>query len=141
MGFNVEKSFIGYPSVELLGFHVDALGIHSTEDRTQGFRQLEFPATLKALETYLGATGFLRIMIPYYAQISDALHRRKVAMLAKGRQKGRVVDKNASKRAAYTSNTRFEPTAEERASFEELQKFICRKLTLHHPDPDRQLFL
>jgi hypothetical protein len=67
ININPEKSFIGYPSVELFGFYVDALGMHSTEDRIQGFRQLEFPATLKALETYLGAIGFLRSLIPYYA--------------------------------------------------------------------------
>jgi len=33
MGFNIEKSFIGYPFVELLGFYVDMLGMYSIEDR------------------------------------------------------------------------------------------------------------
>ena len=32
------KSFIGYPNVELLGFYVDSLGLSTTEDRIQGFR-------------------------------------------------------------------------------------------------------
>jgi hypothetical protein len=71
--------------VELLGFYIDALGIHSTEQRTQGFRDLEFPAILKALETYLGASSFLRSMILYYAQIADPLQHRKIAMFAEGR--------------------------------------------------------
>ncbi len=141
IGFNIKKSFIGYPSVELLGFYIDTLRMHSTEDRIQSFRQLEFPTTLKALETYLKATGFLRTMIPYYAQISDALYRRKTAMFTEDRQKGRVVDKNASKRAVYISSVCFESTINKRASFKELQKVICRKLTLYHPDPDKQLFL
>ncbi len=142
MGFSPEKSFIAYPSVELLGFYVDALGMHSTEQRTQGFRGLEFPATLKALETYLGASGFLRSMIPYYAQIADPLQRRKTAMLAEGRQKGRIVNGNLSKRLAYTNSARLlDPTPAELASFQELQKTICEKLMLYHPNPDKQLFL
>jgi hypothetical protein len=64
-----------------------------------------------------------------------------MAIFVEGRQKGRMMDKNASKRAVYTSNACFEPTAKERASFEELQKFIYRKLMLYHLDPDKQLFL
>lgn len=66
ININPEKLYIGYPSIELLSFYIDALDIHSTEYYIQGFRQLEFPATLKALETYLRATGFLRSLIPYY---------------------------------------------------------------------------
>jgi len=83
--FNTEKSFIGYSSVELLRFYIDMLKIHSTEDRIQDFCQLEFPATLKALETYLKAISFLYIIILYYVQISDALYRRKVAILVESR--------------------------------------------------------
>ena len=73
VSLSLEKSFIGYPSIELLGFYIDTLGIYSTEEKTQSFQKLEFPSTLKALETYLRATGFLCNMIPYYTQISDAL--------------------------------------------------------------------
>ena len=71
ININLNKSFIGYLSVELFDFYIDTLDIHSTEDRIQGFRQLEFPATLKALKTYLRTTGFLHSLIPYYTQIAD----------------------------------------------------------------------
>jgi hypothetical protein len=33
IGFNIEKSFIGYPFIKLLEFYIDALDIHSTKDR------------------------------------------------------------------------------------------------------------
>ncbi len=33
ININPEKSFIGYFSVELLGFYIDAFSIYSTEDR------------------------------------------------------------------------------------------------------------
>ncbi len=33
ISINLEKSYIGYPFVELLGFYIDVLDIHFTEDR------------------------------------------------------------------------------------------------------------
>jgi hypothetical protein len=44
-----KRSYIGYPSVKLLGFYVDVLGLSTTDDRLQGFRDLTVPTTLKAL--------------------------------------------------------------------------------------------
>ncbi len=66
ININLEKSFIDYLSVELLGFYIDTFDIHFTEDRIQSFCQLKFPAILKALKTYLEAIGSLRSLIPYY---------------------------------------------------------------------------
>ncbi len=33
MGFNTEKSFIGYPFIKLLGFYIDVLKIYSIKNR------------------------------------------------------------------------------------------------------------
>jgi hypothetical protein len=136
-----KKSFIGYPSVELLGFQVDALGLSTTRDRMAAFQSLEFPAQLKALETYLGATGFLRHLIPYYAQLAEPLQKRKTALLAKGRAEGRVINGNPQKRLAYTRSTYYEPTPEESLSFKELQAAVCQQISLAHFNPDSKLFL
>src|SRR6266566_1452509 len=63
ININPEKLFIDYPSVELFGFYIDTFDIHSIKDRIQSFHQLEFPATLKALEIYLKAISFLHSLI------------------------------------------------------------------------------
>jgi RNase H-like domain found in reverse transcriptase/Reverse transcriptase (RNA-dependent DNA polymerase)/Chromo (CHRromatin Organisation MOdifier) domain/Integrase zinc binding domain len=136
-----KKSFLAYPSVELLGFRVDAFGLSTTTERIAAFKNLEFPAQLKALEQYLGASGFLRHLLPYYAQISAPLHCRKTALLAKGRAEGRVVTGNPQRRQAYTRSTYYEPTAAEKASFDAIQNAICNETTLAHHDPDKSLFL
>jgi hypothetical protein len=136
-----KKSFIGYPSVELLGFQVDALGLSTMKDRMAAFQSLEFPAQLKALETYLGATGFLRHLIPYYAQLAEPLQKRKTALLAKGRAEGRVINGNPQRRLAYTKSTYYEPTPEELLSFQELHTAVCQQISLAHFDPDSRLFL
>lgn len=141
LSISPEKSYLGYPSVELLGFYVDSLGLSTIKERTEGFQNLEFPAQLKALETYLGATGFLRTMVPYYAQLSEPLQKRKISLLAAGRASGRVQAGNKSKRLAYTSSTLFEPTSDEIASFDALQSYVCTKLRLYHMTPDKTLFL
>jgi hypothetical protein len=62
-----KKLFIKYSLVELLGFQVNALGLLTTKDRIAAFQKLKFPAQLKALESYLGVTGFLRHLRSYYA--------------------------------------------------------------------------
>jgi Reverse transcriptase (RNA-dependent DNA polymerase)/RNase H-like domain found in reverse transcriptase/Integrase zinc binding domain len=136
-----KKSFVGYPSVELLGFQVDALGLSTTTDRMAAFQKLEFPAQLKSLESYLGATGFLRHLIPYYAQLVEPLQKRKTALLAKGRAEGRVVNGKPQKRLAYTKSTYYDPTPEEMVSFQELQTVVCQKIGLAHFNPDSKLFL
>lgn len=67
------KSFVGYLNVELLGFRIDGLRLSTTTDRVKVFKILEFPNTLKALEQYIGISGFLRHLIPYYAKIAEPL--------------------------------------------------------------------
>lgn len=135
-----KKSFIGYPSVELLGFRVDSLGMSTTAERVQAFKQLAFPNTLKALEQYLGASGFLRNLLPYYAQLAEPLQKRKTDLLAAGRREGRVVNGNPGKRKHYCQTTRYEPTPAEKASFCAVQDAICKETTIHHHNPDRILY-
>ncbi len=63
---SLTKSFIRYPLIKLLGFYINTFGLSLTVQRTQGFRNLVFLKTLKALKTYLSTTGFLYIMILYF---------------------------------------------------------------------------
>ena len=51
------KSFLGYPSTTLLGQRVDGFGLSTTAEKLAAISALEFPRTLKDLETYLGFTG------------------------------------------------------------------------------------
>ena len=137
-----KKSYLGYPSVELLGFHVDGFGMSTTQERIEAFRNLAFPNNLKALEQYIGSTGFLRHLIAYYAQLVDPLQLRKVSLLATGREQGRVENGKPARRAAYCAKTFFEPTPVELEAFEALQKAICEDPTiLCHLNPLWLVFL
>jgi hypothetical protein len=141
ISINPKKSWIGYPSAQVLGFRVDSLGLSTTAERVASFAKLDFPYQLSALEQYIGATGYIRHLIPYYAQLIEPLQRRKVALLAAGRQKGKVVDGNPSRRKAFTKATHYEPTEKERLSFQSVQAEISSGKGLCHLDPKKRLFL
>ena len=57
---SAKKSFLGYPSVQLLGQKVDVLKVATSRDKLRAIALLKFPESLKQLETYLGMTGYLR---------------------------------------------------------------------------------
>ncbi|SCV34199.1 uncharacterized protein FFFS_04311 [Fusarium fujikuroi] len=111
------KSWIGYLSAQVLGFHVDALGLSITAERVAAFAKLKFPRQLAALEQYIGATGYIQHLIPYYAKIMEPLQKRKVALLAEGRRTDKIVDGNRGKRKSYTKNIYYNPTLVEKIAF------------------------
>ena len=82
------KAFLGYPSVTLLGHHVDSFGLSTTEERLAAIAKIAFPETLQELETYLGMTGFLRHYIPHYASVALPLQNRKTELLKRGPTQG-----------------------------------------------------
>ncbi|CZR65238.1 uncharacterized protein PAC_15138 [Phialocephala subalpina] len=105
------KSFLGYPSVHLLGHRL--------------------------LETYLGMTGWLCPYVPFYAQLSEPLQQRKTQMLARGREQ-RAVTK--TKRKNFCARTSWEPTEQEKAAWDSIQSYLSSKRVLVHHDPEKWLF-
>ena len=140
-GMNIKlapkKSFIGYPSIKLLGQRVDALGLSIAEEKLTAISQLEFPKTLKDLETYLGMTGYLRQYAPYYAQIAEPLQKRKTLLV---RTLRKDVEGNARKKeAARTGLAAVTPA--ELDSFHQLQTIFSRPTILTHHNPKRSLYV
>ncbi len=131
-----EKSFIGYPSVQLLGQRVNALGLATTDDKLRAITSLEFPRTLRQLETYLGLTGYLRQYIPHYAAIVKPLQLRKTLL-----NRGIRGTKANARKSASSRTSLSEPTPTELNSFHQLQSMFSRPSVLAHFDPKRQLYI
>ena len=129
------KTFLGYPSVSLLGQKVDSLGLTTANEKLEAILSLRFPPTLKHLETYLGKTGYLRHYIAYYAQKADSLQKRKTRLLKNAPKKG-----NARQKHARTTQVD-DPTEEELDSFNQLQSAFSRPSFLVHFDKSRPLFI
>ena len=56
---NLTKLWVGYNSVKLLRFRVDAFGLLNTKERVKIIRSIRIPRTLKNLEHYIGLIGFI----------------------------------------------------------------------------------
>ena len=130
------KSFIGYPSVTLLGQRVDGLGMSTSQEKIHAITSLRFPETLRDLEIFLGLTGWLRSSIPRYAQLAQPLQERKT-MLTKGLGAGAGP---ARKRSA-TKVLFYAPTEAEVGAFRKLQEAFASPSFLAHYDRTRPLFV
>lgn len=76
-----KKSFLGYPSVPLLGQRVDAFGMTTSEEKLRAISELKFPQNLNDLEIYIGLTGYMRQYVPHYAAKIEPLQRLKTELL------------------------------------------------------------
>ena len=133
-----EKSFLGYPSIALLGQRVDALGLATAEEKLAAITKLAFPRTLRQLEHYLGLTGYLRQYIPYFAAIVRPLQLRKLCLNRRLRTDGHTG--NARKRQAGKLGISV-PTPREVEAFRQLQDLFARPSMLVHFSPKRRLYI
>lgn len=139
IGLKPTKTFIGYPSVQLLGQQVDALGMTTAADKLEAITALEFPKTLKTLETYLGMTEYLRHYIPFYAQIVEPLQNRKTSLNKSLRARNLSTGGGARKKAVAILSI-VAPAPSELDAFHHLQSIFARPKMLVHFDSTRQLF-
>ena len=128
------KVFLGFPSLTLLGQHVNGLGLSTADDKIAALKALKFPDTVKDLETYLGMTGWLRQYIPFYAAIAEPLQKAKTEALKKAPAGGHS-------RLHFTSNARIEPTPELLDAFNDLQRAFATPKMLVHFDRERPLYI
>ena len=131
------KSFIGYPSVTLLGQRVDGLGMSTSQEKIQAITSLSFPKTLRDLEIFLGLTGWLRSSIPRYAQIANPLQERKT-ILTKGLGTGA---KGPARKRGAVKVVYYDPTEAELEAFRLLQQAFGSPTFLSHYDATRFLFI
>ena len=130
-----KKSYLGYPSVSLLGQRVSGLGISTSTGRIEAILALRFPRNPSELDTYLGMTGYLRNYIRYYAQITEPLQRRKTEL------SGSVPKGLGKSRKRHTLRIDLSPTEAELRAFRHLQDQFRKPTFLTHFDPDLQLYM
>ena len=130
-----KKTFLNYPSVTLLGQRVDAFGLAITEERIEAIAKLDFPTNLKALEHYLGLTGWMRNKVPYYAQKAEPLQREKTLLLKKSPAVG------GQRRQHHTKTTLIEKRPILMESFRLLQESFTSPNFLVHCDPQSRIYV
>lgn len=82
-----KKSYLGYPSITLLGQVIDAFEMSTTKKKLAIIAKLAFPISLKELKTYLSLTDWMRNYVSFYAQVVESLQKRKTLLLKNGSKK------------------------------------------------------
>ncbi|KAJ5090186.1 hypothetical protein N7532_008870 [Penicillium argentinense] len=129
------KSYIAFPSIHFLGQRVDAFGMTTRDERIKAITNLQFPKTLKHLETYLGMTGTVLHYIRGYAAKIEPLQQPKTLLLRNSPVKGH------SRRSFSVRTLAEQPSAAERRAFDELQAEFADSPWLTHHDSQRQLYV
>lgn len=120
---------------------MDALGITMAEEKLIAIRNLEFPCTLKQLDSYLKGTGYLCHFIPNYAQIAELLQARKTSLNRALRSKpGDNITKN-KRRSTIFITMLTAPSESELCAIHTLQTCFARSTTLAHFDKTQRLYL
>jgi hypothetical protein len=132
---NPLKSYIGFPTVKLLGQKVNALGLAAAQDKLDAIASLEFPRTLKDLEIYLGLTGWLRRYVPNYSEVIKPLQER-IASTGISRGGSATIQQGLASRTDLEN-----PTQAELDAFEKLQAVFRKPSFLSHFDKSRQLYV
>ena len=90
------KSFLDYPSIQLLSQKIDILKLATAEEKLVVITNLFFSRTLAQLKKYLDFIEYLRQYIAYYVGITKPLQLRKTFL----NKFNRSMRGNARKRAA-----------------------------------------
>ena len=78
---NPMKCFLKYSEAKLLDIKISMFSVMTAENKLKTIMSLKFPQTLCHLETYLGKTEYLRLLIAEYAQKAALLQCLKTALL------------------------------------------------------------
>jgi hypothetical protein len=122
------KCFVGYHSLKVLGQLVDRFGLTTTEERAEAILKQTYPTTLSGLEHFLGACGYNRHLVPYYAQVTSPLQALKTRGFKQSPKAGQ-----ARKRFAEAFKLPA-PTDAQLRSFELIKNIIGGRQTMHHPN-------
>jgi hypothetical protein len=127
------KCYLGFHSIELLGYLVDRLGLTTTEAKSDAVARIPFPATLAQLEYFIGLTNWNRHLVPYYAQRVAPLQACKTALL-----KPAPLTKRARK--IYAAKTPVPKDDVLVQAFEDLKEALASRPRLHHFEDGRPIY-
>lgn len=144
--FSSVKSFVGYPSLKLLGRMISDDGLSVLHDRTKAIRELRRPRTISELYTVLGLFGYYRPFIPGYARLMEPLTRLTKGLAYRKTDKGtyrlvRKKDNGDEEEILDPKKTDIEWGDEQDGAFEGGKDRLDGPPTIGYPDPTKPYFL
>jgi len=120
-----KKCFLGFHSLEILGYLVDRLGLTTAEAKADAVQNIPYPATLAQLEYFIGLTNWNRHLIPYYAQRIAPLQACKTLLLKNAPSSSRG-------RKDYAARTAVPADANLMRSYSDVKDALASRPRLHH---------
>jgi hypothetical protein len=113
-----DKCVFGAPSVEFLGYNIDAEGIRPVSDKVEAIKKFPTPRTIKATQDLLGMMNYYHRFVPNAAAILTPLYD-VISNKSRTLRWGQPQDK----------------------AFEAAKRALANATTLSHLDPSARLFL
>ena len=127
------KAFLGFHSLDILGYLVDRLGLTTTEAKAEAVSQIPFPKNVTELEHFIGLANWNRHLIPYFAQRIGPLQEAKTRLLKGGPIKGR-------ERKVYANQTTIPEEEVIISAFEDIRSCLASRPHLYHFRADRPVY-
>ncbi|XP_033002290.1 uncharacterized protein K02A2.6-like [Lacerta agilis] len=70
-----EKCIFGVPTVDFLGYTIDAEGVHPMESKVRAIANAPKPSNKTELQSFLGLVNFYHAFLPHKAAVAEPLHR------------------------------------------------------------------
>jgi hypothetical protein len=120
---NAEKSIFGVDSITHVGFLVDSDGARVDPMRTQSFRDMQTPSSVKGVQAVLGAMNYVRHFVPNFS-----VRAKPLTDLVGGRKAGQRAPK-------------FLWTETANAAFLELKEAVTNTIPLKFLDYSKEIFI
>jgi hypothetical protein len=120
---NGDKSIFGVDSITHVGFLVDANGARVDPMRTQSFRDMQAPSSVKGVQAVLGAMNYVRHFVPNFSVRAKAL-----SDLVGGRKQGERAPK-------------FVWTDAAQRAFDDLKQAVVNTVPLAFLDYSKEIFI
>lgn len=127
------KVYLGFHTIELLGFLVDRFGLTTTEAKSAAVQNMAFPKTLAEVEHFIGLSNWNRHLIPYYSQRIEPLQTYKTETL-------RAAPPTSRGRKSFTARTQVPERPDLVAAFEDVRDALAAKPKLYHLRYDRPAY-
>jgi len=129
----VKKCFLGFHSLEILGYLVDRLGLTTAEAKADAVQYIPYPVTLSQLEYFIGLTNWNRHLIPYYTQRIAPLQACKTHLL-------RGAPPTAHGREDYAARTSLLIDSRLAEAYEDVKNALASRPRLHHVVDDLPIY-
>ena len=128
-----KKCFLGFHSLEILGYLVDRLGLTTAEAKADAVQNIPYPATLAQLEYFIGLTNWNRHLIPYYTQRIAPLQVCKTLLL-------KNTAPSSQGRKDYAARTPVPVSTNLSNAYNDVRDALASRPCLYHVVDDLQIY-